>query len=121
MKKFETFQLFDMLKAAYPGIYGKKARDEKEIESFATLYFQTFGHEEYETVKQALSALIIGSKFPPTISEVTEQIERIKDLAEFHESPELDDDLLLSAEDMDAFENALIAFEKVCQENDTCD
>lgn len=116
MTSYEAIEIFEMIKAAYPGIYAKKARDEKAVEEFVKLYVDNFGSESFQIVKAAVSDLIRSSKFPPNISEVVEQVERRKDLAEFEEAEELDDDKPLSKEDQEAFENALIAFEKVISE-----
>lgn len=113
MKKTDAIQLFEMLKTAYPAIFSKKARDVNEVEAFVNLYYQTFGNEDFETVRQAMAAKIIGSKFPPTISELVEQVQKQKDLQELQAVEEKpDDDLPMSQEDQEAFENALIAFSK---------
>ena len=116
MTDLEALNIFDMIRAAYPGIYAKKARDEKAINDFIKIYIDNFGSESFQIVKAAVSDLSRSSKFPPNISEVFEQVERRKDLAEFEEAEELDDDKPLSKEDQEAFENALIAFEKVISE-----
>lgn len=116
MKDLEALNIFDMIRAAYPGIYAKKARDEKAINDFIKIYMDNFGSESFPIVRAAVSDLIRSSKFPPNISEVVEQVQRRKDLAEFQEAEELDDDKPLSKEDQEAFENALIAFEKVISE-----
>jgi hypothetical protein len=116
MTSYEAIEIFEMIKAAYPGIYAKKARDEKAVEEFVKHYVDNFGPESFQIVKAAVSDLIRSSKYPPNISEVLEQVERRKDLAEFEEAEKLDDDKPLSKEDQEAFENALIAFEKVISE-----
>lgn len=114
MKDLEALNIFDMIRAAYPGIYAKKARDEKAINDFIKIYIDNFGSESFLIVKAAVSDLIRSSKFPPNISEVVEQVEKRKMLTEINiteveEKP-------LSKEDQEALENALIAFEKVISE-----
>lgn len=112
MKKSDAIKIFEMLKTAYPAIFSKKARDINEVEAFINLYYQTFINEEFETVRAALDKKIIGSKFPPTISELVEQVQIEKDLQTFQENFAPDDDMPMSKEDQEAFENALIAFYK---------
>lgn len=110
----QALDVFEMIKAAYPGIYAKKARDEKAVEEFIKLYIDSFKTEDFNIVRAAVSDLIRVNKFPPNISEVVEQVEKRKMLTEINiteveEKP-------LSIEDQEAFDNALIAFEKVISE-----
>lgn len=114
MTHYDAICIFEMIKAAYPGIYAKKARDEKAIEEFVKLYIDSFKSEDFNIVRAAVSDLIRSNRFPPNISEVVEQVEKRKMLTEINiteveEKP-------LSKEDQEAFENALIAFEKVISE-----
>jgi len=112
MTSYEAIEIFEMIKAAYPGIYAKKARDEKAVEEFISLYMENFGGEPFEIVRAAVSDLIKKSKFPPNISEVWEQVQRQKDLEEFQTREEIEEAGEMSQEDREAFENALIAFYK---------
>ncbi len=112
MTDLEALNIFDMIRAAYPGIYAKKARDEKAINDFIKLYMDNFGSESFPIVKAAVSDLIRSSKFPPNISEVWEQVQRQKDLEEFKTREEIEEAEEMSQEDREAFENALIAFYK---------
>lgn len=112
MTDLQALELFDTIKAAYPGIYAKKARDEKAVEEFISLYMENFGREPFEIVRAAVSDLIKRSKFPPNISEVWEQVQRQKDLEEFKTREEIEEAEEMSQEDREAFENALIAFYK---------
>ena len=112
MTDLEALNIFDMIRAAYPGIYAKKARDEKAINDFIKLYMDNFGGESFPIVKAAVSDLIRSSKFPPNISEVWEQVQRQKDLEEFQTREEIEEAGEMSKEDREAFENALIAFYK---------
>ena len=112
MTDLQALELFDTIKAAYPGIYAKKARDEKAVEEFISLYMENFGEEPFEIVRAAVSDLIKKSKFPPNISEVWEQVQRQKDLEEFKTREEIEEAEEMSQEDREAFENALIAFYK---------
>lgn len=112
MTDLQALALFDTIKAAYPGIYAKKARDEKAVEEFISLYMENFGGEPFEIVRAAVSDLIKRSKFPPNISEVWEQVQRQKDLEEFKTREEIEEAEEMSQEDREAFENALIAFYK---------
>lgn len=112
MTDLQALELFDTIKAAYPGIYAKKARDEKAVEEFISLYMENFGGEPFEIVRAAVSDLIKRSKFPPNISEVWEQVQRQKDLEEFQTREEIEEAEEMSQEDREAFENALIAFYK---------
>lgn len=112
MTNLETIQIFDLIRSAYPGIYAKKARDEKAVEEFISLYMENFGGEPFEIVRAAVSDLIKKSKFPPNISEVWEQVQRQKDLEEFKTREEIEETDEMSQEDREAFENALIAFYK---------
>ena len=114
MTDLQALEVFDMIRAAYPGIYAKKARDEQAINDFITLYVENFGGEEFAIVRASVSDLIRSNRFPPNISEVVEQVEKRKmltetNITEVEEKP-------LSKEDQEAFENALIAFEKVISE-----
>ena len=113
MTNYESIEVFEMIKAAYPGIYAKKARDEKQVEEFISLYMENFGGEPFEIVRAAVSDLIKKSKFPPNISEVWEQVQRQKDLEEFKTREEIEEAEEMSQEDREAFENALIAFYEV--------
>lgn len=113
MTDLQALELFDTIKAAYPGIYAKKARDEKAVEEFISLYMENFGGEPFEIVRAAVSDLIKRNKFPPNISEVWEQVQRQKDLEEFKTREEYEETEEMSQEDREAFENALIAFYKV--------
>lgn len=112
MTDLEALNIFDMIRAAYPGIYAKKARDEKAINDFIKLYMDNFGSESFPIVKAAVSDLIRSSKFPPNISEVVEQVQRRKNLEEFQTREEIEEAEEMSQEDREAFENALIAFYK---------
>ena len=112
MTDLQALELFDTIKAAYPGIYAKKARDEKAVEEFISLYMENFGGEPFEIVRAAVSDLIKKSKFPPNISEVWEQVQRQKNLEEFQTREEIEETEEMSQEDREAFENALIAFYK---------
>ena len=112
MTDLEALNIFDMIRAAYPGIYAKKARDEKAINDFIKIYIDNFGSESFPIVKAAVSDLIRSSKFPPNISEVWEQVQRQKDLEEFKTREEIEEAEEMSQEDREAFENALIAFYK---------
>lgn len=111
MNSIEALQIFETIKAAYPGIYAKKARDEKAVEEFVKLYVENFGGEEFGIVRTAVSELIQSSKFPPNISEVVDQVEKRKLLADFEEI-EIDDEAEMTEADREAFENTLIAFNK---------
>ena len=113
MNRYEAVNLFELIQSAYPGIYAKKARDEKAVEEFISLYMENFGGEPFEIVRAAVSDLIKKSKFPPNISEVWEQVQRQKDLEEFQTREEIEEAEEMSQEDREAFENALIAFYKV--------
>lgn len=112
MNRFEAVTLFELIRSAYPGLYAKKARDEKAVEEFISLYMENFGGEPFEIVRAAVSDLIKKSKFPPNISEVWEQVQRQKDLEEFKTREEIEETDEMSQEDREAFENALIAFYK---------
>ena len=112
MTDLEALNIFDMIRAAYPGIYAKKARDEKAINDFIKIYIDNFGSESFQIVKAAVSDLIKKSKFPPNISEVWEQVQRRKNLEEFQTREEIEEAEEMSQEDREAFENALIAFYK---------
>lgn len=113
MTDLEALEIFDMIRAAYPGIYAKKARDEHAINDFIALYVENFGGEEFAIVRASVSDLIRSNRFPPNISEVVEQVGRRKALAEIPELEPLEDKPMLK-EDKEAFENALKAFNKVC-------
>ena len=69
----ETAKIMAVFKAAYPRYYANI--DVKEARQVTTLWASMLADYSYETVSNAAKALIVSSKFPPTIAEVIEKIQ----------------------------------------------
>ena len=68
-----TFQETAKIMAAYPRYYANI--DVEEARQVTTLWASMLADYSYETVSNAAKALIVSSKFPPTIAEVIEKIQ----------------------------------------------
>ena len=69
----ETAKIMAVFKAAYPRYYANI--DVEEARRVTTLWASMLADYSYETVSNAAKALIVSSKFPPTIAEVIEKIQ----------------------------------------------
>ena len=69
----ETAKIMAVFKAAYPRYYANI--DVEEARQVTTLWASMLADYSYETVSNAAKALIVSSKFPPTIAEVIEKIQ----------------------------------------------
>ena len=77
MNKVETKKIMAILWAAYPGFYAKAGDMDKD--AAVKLWQECFEEEPYDLVSAAVYALIKTrpNSFPPTIGEVTAQIQRL--------------------------------------------
>ena len=69
----ETTKIMAVFRAAYPRYYANI--DVEEARRVTTLWASMLADYSYETVSNAAKALIVSSKFPPTIAEVIEKIQ----------------------------------------------
>lgn len=67
----ETAKIMAVFKAAYPRYYANI--DVEEAKRTINLWASMLADYSYETVSNAAKALIVSSKFPPTIAEVIEK------------------------------------------------
>jgi hypothetical protein len=77
LNKVETKKIMAILWAAYPGFYAKAGDMDKD--AAVKLWQECFEEEPYDLVSAAVYALIKTrpNSFPPTIGEVTAQIQRL--------------------------------------------
>ena len=75
MDKAETIRIMAVIETAYPNFYAKKT--DRERENAAALWADMFQDVPLSTVAIAVKALIATLKFPPTIAEVNDAIQRM--------------------------------------------
>lgn len=75
MNKKETLQILAILKAAYPSSYNGMTKE--EATGTAAVWGLQFADVPAEVVMMAIQKLISTNKFPPSISEVKDKIEKI--------------------------------------------
>ena len=77
MNAVETKKIMAVLWAAYPGFYAKAGNEDQA--AAVELWQKCFGAEPYELVSAAVYALIKTrtNSYPPTIGEVTAQIQQL--------------------------------------------
>lgn len=72
MTQVETAKILAVLTAAYPNTY--KSMTPKEAEAAVLVWAGQFADIEYDIVFMALQKAISKNKFPPTVSDVRENI-----------------------------------------------
>lgn len=75
MTKQEALAIMAMLKTAYPSFY--KDFSKEELNAAVNLWATMFSEEPIQVVTEAIKALICTLKYPPTIADVKEKIERL--------------------------------------------
>lgn len=76
MTREDTVKIMAVIKVAYPGYY--KDASKVDIAAAVNLWFSMLSDEPYGVVETAIKRLIAVNKWPPTISEVLEQIAAVK-------------------------------------------
>lgn len=72
----ETIALITVIKLAYPNAYKDISAEERQL--LYSLWQQAFQEIPYQLMQKVVSEHISYSKFPPLISDISEQIDRIK-------------------------------------------
>lgn len=75
MNKDETIAILRILKISYPQFY--KDMKKEDAEDTISIWTMMFENDEPKIVTEAVKALIITNKFPPTIADVKEKINLI--------------------------------------------
>ena len=74
MTKTDTMKILAVLKVAYPAHFQKQDYEEKK--QMVELWTLMFADRSYEAVDAAVLAHIATNKYPPSVAEITEQIQR---------------------------------------------
>lgn len=69
----ETIKLLALIKLAYPNAY--KDIDKDSQLATVNLWHRVFGNTQFQIVQIALEHYIKGSKFPPTIADIIEELQ----------------------------------------------
>ena len=77
MNKMETARIMAVLETAYPNFYAKKSAEERT--NALALWTDMFQDVPLSAVAIAIKALIATLKFPPTIAEVKDALERLNE------------------------------------------
>lgn len=83
MTREQTIEIFKVLKLAYPTFYKDMTRD--EAESTIALWTQMFKNDDPTIVIATVKSLITTFKWPPTIADVKEEMDKLTNNEE--ESP----------------------------------
>lgn len=75
MNRDETLKVMGVLKAAYPRYYANQSKE--DILSAVNLWNVMLNEYDYAIVTKAVRALIATVKFPPSVAEVIESIQKI--------------------------------------------
>ena len=79
MDSREAIAIITVIKMAYPNAYKDTTAEERQY--LYKLWQQAFQEIPYEMLNQAVSQYISICKFPPTIADINELIDRIKQQA----------------------------------------
>ena len=74
MTKAETMKILAVLKVAYPAHFQKQDYEEKK--QMVELWTLMFADWSYAAMDAAVRAHIATSKFPPSVAEITEQLQK---------------------------------------------
>ena len=77
LTKQDVVKMFALVKTAYP--YAYKEVDENTLDRLVDIWLECFEEYSAEIVKFAFKQSIKSCKMPPTIADVTEQIEKLKE------------------------------------------
>lgn len=77
MDKKDAFKVLKILKLAYPSFYRDYTAD--ELDDTAAIWATMLSDYNHADVAKAVQATIATSKYPPTISDVTERIQLMYD------------------------------------------
>jgi len=75
----ETIAILTMIKVAYPNAYNDITAEERQC--LYKLWQQAFQEIPYSLLNQAVSQHIATSKFPPTIADINDLLDRIEQQA----------------------------------------
>lgn len=75
MTREETIKIMSVLKVAYPRYYGNQTK--QELIDAVTLWQMMLEDYSYEIVSCAVKTIIATVKYPPTVAEVVEKINKI--------------------------------------------
>lgn len=83
MTKVETGKIMSVLEVAYPRYYA--GQDEEKKKQAVALWHMMLKEQPYELVQTAVKAVIATNTFPPTVAEVIEKINSLKNGSEMTE------------------------------------
>ena len=83
MNRQETMLIMAAMQAAYPRFYIDKTKE--EMKQAVDLWTSLFADDKAEVVTEAVKAMIITLKYPPTIADVKERIRLITALPQMSE------------------------------------
>lgn len=81
MNKQEATKLLALIKVAYPTAY--RDMDDASKKATVNMWHMSFSDVPYPIMEQALNHFRMVSKFPPTVAEMVDELERI-----YHEATE---------------------------------
>lgn len=76
----ETIQVLSLIKLAYPRFYIQITKD--DADATASLWASMFIEDEFEVVKLATQSLIATFQYPPTITDIKNEIYKLKTMNE---------------------------------------
>lgn len=83
MNKTETLRLMAVLRIAYPRYYQNTTK--ADAEAVVNLWATMFADQPYELVEAAVKSCIATSKWPPSIAEINEELQRLSQPEEMTE------------------------------------
>lgn len=75
MTRDEVIAILSILKSAYPNFY--KSMTKSELNNIVNLWHQMFLDDNCKIVTEAVKALIVSFKFPPTIADIKDKVDLI--------------------------------------------